>query len=84
MRPATTSRGTPRSSVVDVPWSVPRSPFELMMDEIAAAASLSEIDHLGAEARPMFSEHAGFREMEQLLDAKRRALAARRDGLEAP
>ena len=70
--------------MAEVPWSVPRSPFELMMDEIAAAASVSEIDHLGAKARPMFSEHPGFREMEQLLDAKRRALAVRRDGFEAP
>ena len=54
-----------------------------MMDEIAAATSVAEVDHLGTEAQPQFSEHPGFREMEQLLDAKRRALAARRDGLDA-
>ena len=55
-----------------------------MMDEIAAAASATEVDHLGSEARPQFGDHPGFREMEQLLDAKRRALAARRDELEPP
>ena len=70
--------------MADAPWSVPRSPFELMMDEIAAAASVREIDHLGAEARPQFAEHPAFREMEQLLDAKRRALSGKRNQLEPP
>jgi hypothetical protein len=70
--------------VGEMPWSVPRSPFELMMDEIAAAASVREVDHLLAEARPRSGQDPGFREMEQLLDAKRRALAAKRGELEAP
>jgi len=54
------------------------------LGRLAAAASASEVDRLGAEARPTFSEHPGFREMEQLLDAERRAFAVRRDELEAP
>ena len=53
----------------------PRSPFERMMDEIAAATSVREVDHLRDEVRKEFSNHPQVDALWTLLDAKRRVLA---------
>jgi hypothetical protein len=60
---------------VSDPW-VGRTPFDRMMDEIAAASSVREIDHLRAEVRRDFAGDARIPELEAVLDAKRRLLAA--------
>ena len=57
------------------PW-VGRTPFDRMMDEIAAASSVLEIDHLRAEVRRDFAGDTRLPELEAVLDAKRRLLAA--------
>ena len=56
-----------------------RSPFERMMDEIAAATSVREVDHLGKEARAAFADHPRFADLETLLDVKRQLLTAEAD-----
>ena len=57
------------------PWDV-RTPFDRMMDEIAAATSVSEVDHLWLEVRRDFAGDPRRAELEDVLAAKRRALAA--------
>jgi hypothetical protein len=47
-----------------------------MMDEIAAATSVREVDHLWLEVRRDFAGDPKLRELEAVLDAKRRLLAA--------
>ena len=48
-----------------------RPPFERMMDEVAAATSVAEIEHLREEAHASFSDHSKFASLRVLLDAKR-------------
>ena len=57
------------------PWDV-RTPFDRMMDEIAAATSVSEVDHLWLEVRRDFAGDPRLTELEDVLAAKRRRLAA--------
>ena len=57
------------------PWDV-RTPFDRMMDEIAAATSVSEVDHLWLEVRRDFARDPRLAELEDVLAAKRRLLAA--------
>jgi hypothetical protein len=57
------------------PWDV-RTPFDRMMDEIAAATSVSEVDHLWLEVRRDFAGDPRLAELEDVLAAKRRLLAA--------
>ena len=53
-----------------------RSPFDRMMDEIAAASSVREVDHLWLEVRRDFAGDPKLPELEVVLAAKRRMLAA--------
>jgi hypothetical protein len=46
-----------------------------MMDEIAAATSVREVDHLWLEVRRDFAGHPRLAELEEVLAAKRRFLA---------
>ena len=55
-----------------------RTPFDRMMDEIAAATSLREVDHLWLEVRRDFAGDPKLPELEAVLDAKRRLLAVKR------
>ena len=57
-------------------WDV-RTPFDRMMDEIAAATSLREVDHLWLEVRRDFAGDPKLPELEAVLDAKRRLLAVK-------
>jgi len=56
------------------PWNA-RTPFDRMMDEIAAATSVREVDHLWLEVRRDFAGHPRLAELEEVLAAKRRFLA---------
>ena len=62
-----------------------RSPSERMMDEIAAAASIRELDHLAADVVSDFGGHPDLAKLEEMLGAVRRLVEAeakaRRDGL---
>ena len=62
-----------------------RSAFDRMMDEIAAAASIRELDHLAAEVVTGFGAHPELAKLEEMLSAVRRLLEAeaeaRRNGL---
>jgi hypothetical protein len=62
-----------------------RSPFDRMMDEIAAAESIRELDHLAAEAVTGFGDHPELAKLQAMLGAMRRLLEAeeqaRRNGL---
>jgi hypothetical protein len=49
------------------------------MDEIAAATSMREIDHLWLEVRRDFAGDPKLPELEVILAAKRRLLAAEED-----
>jgi hypothetical protein len=57
------------------PWDA-RTPFDRMMDEIVAATSVREVDHLWLEVRRDFAGDPRLPELEAVLDAKRRRLAA--------
>jgi len=57
------------------PWDA-RTPFDRMMDEIVAATSVREVDHLWLEVRRDFAGDPRLPELEAVLDAKRRLLAA--------
>jgi len=57
------------------PWNA-RTPFDRMMDEIAAATSVTEVDQLWLEVRRDFAGDARLAELEDVLAAKRRLLAA--------
>ena len=56
------------------PWEA-RTPFDRMMDEIAGASSLREIDHLWLEVRRDFAGDPRLADLEAVLAAKRRLLA---------
>ena len=62
-----------------------RSPFERMMDEIAAAGSIRELDHLAAESVTKLGDHPDLAKLQDMLGAMRRLLEAedqaRRKGL---
>ena len=58
------------------PWDA-RTPFDRVMDEIAAASSVREVDHLWLEVRRDFVGDPNLRELEAVLDAKRRLLAGK-------
>ena len=60
------------------PWNA-RTPFDRMMDEIAAATSVREIDHLWLEVRRDFAGDPRLAELEEVPAAKRRILAADAD-----
>ena len=57
------------------PWDA-RTPFDRVMDEIAAASSVREVDHLWLEVRRDFAGDAKLPDLEAVLAAKRRLLAA--------
>ena len=57
------------------PWDA-RTRYDRMMDEIAAATSVREVDHLWLAVRRDFAGDPKLRELEAVLDAKRRLLAA--------
>ena len=57
------------------PWDL-RTPFDRMMDEIAAATSVAEVEHLWLEVRRDFAGDPRLVELEDVLAAKRRLLAA--------
>jgi hypothetical protein len=50
------------------PW-VGRSPFDRMMDEIAAAESVREVEHLRSQARRDLGGDPRLGELERLADA---------------
>jgi hypothetical protein len=56
-----------------------RTPFDRMMDEIAAASSVREIDQLWLEVRRDFAGDPKLPELEFVLAAKRRLLAGEED-----
>jgi hypothetical protein len=62
-----------------------RSPFERMMDEIAAVESIRELDHLAADVVVAFGDHPEIAKLQDMLGAMRRLLKAedqaRRNGL---
>jgi hypothetical protein len=60
------------------PWNE-RTPYDRIMDEIAAATSMREIDHLWLEVRRDFAGDPKLPELEVILAAKRRLLAAEED-----
>jgi len=55
-----------------------RPAFDRMFDDIVAAASVRELDHLREQARHEFAADPRLPEMERVLDGMRRLLAARR------
>jgi hypothetical protein len=59
------------------PWDA-RTPFDRMMDEIAAATSVAEVDHLCREVRRDLAGDPRLAELEQVLAAKRRLLVDER------
>lgn len=62
-----------------------RTPFERMMDDIAAAESIQELDHLAAAVVAVFGDHPELAKLEDMLTGMRRLLEAedkaRRKGL---
>ena len=62
-----------------------RSPFDRMMDEIAAVASIQQLDYLAAQVVSEFGDHPDLAKLEEMLGAVRRLVEAeakaRRDGL---
>ena len=58
------------------PWEA-RTPFDRMMDEIVAATSVREVDHLWLEVRRDFAGDPKLPELEAVLDAKRRLLVGK-------
>jgi hypothetical protein len=56
------------------PWDA-RTPFDRVMDEIAAASSVREVDHLWLEVRRDFAGDPRLAQLEEVLAAKRRLLA---------
>ena len=50
-------------------------PLERMMDEIAAASSVAEVDYLTREVDALFAGHPRRAELDQALDGRRRLLA---------
>ncbi len=60
------------------PWDA-RTPFDRMLDEIAAATSVREVDHLWLEVRRDFAGDPKLPELEAVLAAKRRLLATNED-----
>ena len=61
-----------------------RTPFERMMDDIAAATSLAELDHLAAEALEAFGADPAFATLQGTLGGKRRALATKPETTPVP
>lgn len=57
-----------------------RTPFDRMMDEIAGASSLREVDHLRLEVRRDFAAHPRLGELEAVLAGKRWLLVRGSDG----
>jgi hypothetical protein len=57
------------------PWDT-RTAFDRMMDEIAGASSVREVDYLWLEVRRDFAGDPKLNELESVLAAKRRLLAA--------
>ena len=53
-----------------------RSPSERMMDEIAAVASIQQLDYLAAEVVSEFGGHPDLAKLEEMLGAMRRLLEA--------
>lgn len=60
------------------PWEA-RTPFDCVMDEIAGASSLREIDHLRIEVRRDFAGDPRLGELEAVLAAKWRLLVRASD-----
>ncbi len=56
------------------PWDA-RTPFDRVMDEIAAASSVREVQHLWLEVRRDFASDPRLAQLEDVLAAKRRLLA---------
>ena len=56
------------------PWDA-RTPFDRVMDEIVAASSVREVDHLWLEVRRDFAGDPRLAQLEEVLAAKRRLLA---------
>jgi hypothetical protein len=61
------------------PWDV-RTPFDRVMDEIAAASSVREVDHLWLEVRRDFAGDPKLTHLEAVLAAKRRLAADKNAG----
>ncbi len=65
------------------PWTV--EALDRMMDEIAAVASIQQLDYLAAEVVSEFGGHPDLAKLEEMLGAMRRLLEAegkaRRNGL---
>ena len=58
------------------PWNA-RTPFDRVMDEIAAASSVREVDHLWLEVRRDFAGDPRLAQLEEVLAGKRRLLAGK-------
>ena len=58
------------------PWNA-RTPFDRVMDEIATASSVREVDHLWLEVRRDFAGDPRLAQLEEVLAAKRRLLAGK-------
>jgi len=56
------------------PWNA-RTPFDRVMDEIATASSVREVDHLWLEVRRDFAGDPRLAQLEEVLAAKRRLVA---------
>jgi hypothetical protein len=56
------------------PWDA-RTAFDRVMDEIAAASSVREVQHLWLEVRRDFAGDPRLAQLEKVLAAKRRLLA---------
>ena len=57
-----------------------REPFDRMIDDIAAATSLAEVEYLRREVRREFTGHPRLPDLERVLDGMRRVLTDRATG----